>query len=355
MSVDPGFRTDNLALLNVSYPSGAETIEEARAYFDELQDRLGSLPGVLDVAGADQMPFSGGWSSPPVTLETTEGEWDGILHCPTVTPSYFAAMGIPLVAGREFSDGDTEESEPVAVVSQALAQRMAPGGSPLGLRIRINAGDSVFRTVVGVVGDVKYRLDFDAMQMAYFPQAQAPSYLDNWVLRTQTDPETLAGPVRDVREALDPEGTSILQDLDGIIQGSTAAVAARFSVILLGSLAALAALLAVFGVYGVLAYLVQLRSKEIGIQVALGAERRTVLGAVLIRGMTMAGLGLGTGLGLSLILGRLMESQLFGVEPWDPASLATAGLMILVACVTASYFPARKAASTNPVEVMKGE
>jgi putative ABC transport system permease protein len=288
-------------------------------------------------------------------METTEGERDGILHCPTVTPSYFSAMGIPLLAGREFSDRDTEESEPVAVVSEALARRMAPDGSPLGLRIRINSGDSVFRTVVGVVGDVKYRLDFDAMQMAYFPQAQAPSYLDNWVLRTETDPLALAGPVREVREILDPEGTSILQDLTSVIQGSRAAVAARFSVILLGSLACLAALLAVFGVYGVLAYLVQLRSREIGIQVALGARRRRVLGTVLLRGMAMAVVGLGVGLGLSLILGRLMESQLFGVEPRDPGSLAAAGLMILGACAAASYLPARKAASTNPVEVMKGE
>jgi putative ABC transport system permease protein len=356
LSVEPGFETENLALANVSFPSGVEGMDDAVLYFRDLEDRIRALPGVLDVGAANQMPFSGGWSAPPVTIETAEGEWEGILHLPTVTPSYFSTMEIPVVAGRGLSLDDTPETEPVVVVSQALANDIAPAGSPLGLRIRINApGDSIWRTVVGVVGDVKYRLDFGAMSMAYAPLAQGPSFMGNWVIRTTSDPMALATAFQQVREELDPEGTSSFRVLADIVQGSAAVVSARFSVILLGSLAALAALLAIFGVYGVLAYLVQLRSREIGIQLALGAEHRKVLGTVLRRGLVMAGLGLGVGILLAIGLGRIMESQLFGVEPWDPATLGAAGALLLGATLAASYLPARRAARLDPVDILRGE
>ena len=356
LSVEPGFETENLALATVSFPAGVETWDEALDYFQGLEDRVRALPGVVEVGAVDQMPLSGGWSSPPVTIETSEGQWEGILSLPTVTPSYFSTMEIPLLLGRALSEEDTSDSEPVLVVSQALASSMAPDGSPLGLRIRLNApGDSIWRTVVGVVGDVKYRLNFDVQSMAYAPLAQAPSYMDNWVIRTTSDPMGLSRAFREVREELDPEGRSSFQPLSEVIQGSTVVVSARFSAILLGSLAALAALLAVFGVYGVLAYLVQLRSREIGIQLALGAEDRTVLGTILRRGWMMGGLGVAAGLLLALGLGRVMESQLFGVEAWDPVTLGAAGILLLSATLAASYIPARRASRLDPVEVLKGE
>ncbi|MGD2120820.1 MAG: ABC transporter permease [Gemmatimonadota bacterium] len=357
LAVGPGFDTDNLALANVSFPAGTEDAVQAQVYFRELEDRIRAMPGVMDVGAANQMPFSGGWSAPPVTIQTPEGEWDGILHMPTVTPSYFSTMGIPVLSGRGLSLDDTAESEPVVVVSQALANRMIQdGGSPLGSRIRLNAGEgSVWRVVVGVVGDVKYRLDFDDMIMAYIPAVQNPNHLGNWVIRTASDPLALAPVFQQLREELDPEGTSQFRALADIIEGSTAVVSARFSVILLGGLAALAAILAVLGVYGVLAYLVQLRSRELGIQLALGAEEKTVLGTVLRRGLLMGILGLGAGLLLSLAFGRVMESQLFGIEPWDPAALTGAGILLVGATLAASYLPARRAAGLDPVEVLKGE
>jgi hypothetical protein len=265
-------------------------------------------------------------------------------------------MGIPILAGRGLSLDDTSDSEPVTVVSQALAERMAPDGSPLGLRIRLNApGDSIWRTVVGVAGDVKYRLNFRPQIMAYVPLVQSPSYMDNWVIRTNSDPTGLATPFQRLREELDPEGASRFTVLEDAIQGSTAVVSVRFSVILLGGLAALAASLAIFGVYGVLAYLVQLRSREIGIQLALGAEHKKVLNGVLRRGLFMGTLGLAGGILFALGLGRIVESQLFGVEPWDPLTFGGSGVLLLAATVGASYLPARRAAGTDPVEVLKGD
>jgi len=355
LSVDTGMDTENIALAAVSFPSGVETLEEAQQHFRRLEEGIRALPGVVDVGGADQMPFSGGWSAPPVTIDGPEGQWDAALNCPTVTPSYFTTMGIPVLMGRGLSETDTRDSEPVVVVSQAMADRMAPGASPLGYRIRINSPDSIWRTIVGVVGDVRYRLDFDRHLMAYVPSGQDPTYLDNWVIKAAVDPMTLAGPFRGLREKLDPAGTHRFVAMDDEIRGSAAVVSARFTVILLGSLAVLAGVLVVFGIYGVLAYLVQLRSREIGIQLALGAERGHVVRSVLRRGLFMVGLGLGTGILLALAFGRILESQLFGVKPWDPISLAGSALLLLASTMAASWLPARRASRVDPVETLKGE
>jgi len=356
LSVEPGFDARGLALVDISFPSEAETLDEASLHFRELEERIRALPGVVDVGAADQMPFAGSHSAPPVTLETREGEVDRILHMPTVTPDYFPTMGIRLLAGRLLSREDTEGTEPVVVVSQALAQRMAPDGSPLGLRVRLNVpGDSIWRRVVGVVSDVKYRLSWSPMQAAYVPFGQDHTYLDHWIIRTAGDPMALGPPFRQIREEMDPEGTHYYRAMDQEIRGSVEVVSARFSVLLLAGLAALAAFLALFGIYGVLAYLVQMNARVIGVQLALGAEHRQVMKSILGRGMFMALVGLGVGIPLALALGRGMESQLFGVEPWDLRALGASATLLLMAALGASWIPGRRAAGLDPVEVLKRE
>jgi predicted permease len=356
VAVDIGFEISDLALGTVFYPTGTESTEEAGFLFRELEDRVRELPGVVEVGSANQMPFYGGWSSPPVTMETPEGEQDVALHMPTVTAGYFSTMGIHLMEGRGLSDEDTMDTDLVVVVSKALADRLTPNGSPLGLRIRLNIGeDPSWRTIVGVVSDVRYRLDWGAMRMAYVPAGQDAAYLGNWVIRTAGDPEAVASAFREIWEELDPEGSTTFQRMDDVVNGSNAAVSARFSVYLLGSLAGLAGVLAVVGVYGVLAYLVQLRSREIGIQLALGADRGTVVNMILRRGLLMGAGGLLGGLLLALAMGRIMESQLFGVEPWDPIALGAAGGLMLFSTVAASYLPAYRASRLDPVDVLKGK
>jgi putative ABC transport system permease protein len=308
----------------------------------------------VEVGNANQMPFLGGWSAPPATTETMEGLWEGILHVASVNAGYLESMRIPVLAGRPLSPDDGVGAEPVAVVSQALAERMAPGDSPLGLRIRVNTlGDSVWRTVVGVAGDVRYRLNQSPMVMAYVPTAQRPTEMGLWVARTGGDPTSLVSEIRAVAEEIYPEGSPYVRLLDELVQESYAVVSARFSVILLGSLAVVAGLLATLGVYGVLAYVVQLRAGEIGVQLAMGAEPWRVLRAILGRGAGLAGVGLGVGMLLTLLLGAVTESQLYGVQPRDPLTMTIAAALLAGAALVASYVPARRAAGLDPVEVLR--
>ena len=216
-------------------------------------------------------------------------------------------------------------------------------------------GDSLWRTVVGVVGDVRYRLNFDPQPMFYVPFSQRPTPLGNWLLRTSGDPGSIAAAALREAEAMDAQGSPSVRVLHQTIRDSYAVVSARFIVILLGSLAVLAGTLAILGVYAVLAYLVQLRAREIGIQIALGAERREVLGRVLRRGGWLAGAGILIGVLGSLGLARLIESLLYGVQPWDPPTHGVVAALILLAVLAASFVPARRAAGLDPVEVLKGD
>jgi ABC-type antimicrobial peptide transport system permease subunit len=264
-------------------------------------------------------------------------------------------MAIPLLSGRSFSGDDRAGAEPVAVVSKQLAEARWPGEDPLGRRIRVDVqGDSIWRTVVGVVGDVRYRLDFGPQSMFYVPFSQRPTTLQNWVVRTATDPSPVAASLRRLTETFDPDGSPSVRALTDAINSSTAVTASRFVVLLLGGLSALAATLAIVGVYGTLAYLVQIRSREIGIQLALGAGRTAVLKRVLVRGTWMAGLGIVLGVVGSLGMGRVIQSQLFGVRSWDPLTLSGVAGLLLISVLLASFLPAQRAASLDPVEVMRG-
>jgi len=328
--------------------------ETVIAYFDDLETRLLALPGVEAVGRANQMPFAGGWSSPPVSIETTDGIWDGVCHFAQVSPGYLSAMRIPVVAGREISVDDRQDSEPVVLVSQALAERM--GGDPMGRRIRVNAqGDSIWRVIVGVVGDVRYRLDNEPMPMFYVPYTQRPTGYQNIVIRTAMDPAGLAPAIRSVIWELDPRSPVNVEKMEDLIHDSYVLGTSRFVIVVLGSLALLAAMITLIGVYGVLAYSVNQRVRDIGIRMALGAERGEVVRAVLARGLIMAIVGLAIGGAIAIAFGRTARSLVFGVQPTDPLTLGSVALLVIVAVAAASYLPARRAASLNPVEVLRSE
>jgi len=356
LAVDPGFRSEGIVIASFDVPPDRRSTAEFAAFLEEMEARLRSFPGVLEVGAANQMPFSGGWSAPPVSVETVEGVREGIRHFAAVLPTYHATMGIPIVEGRSLSPQDGPAAEPVVVVSETLARLMAPEGSPLGMRVRIETvGDSLWRTVVGVAGDVVYRLNYVPQGMFYVPITQRPGSIRNWVVRSDGDPERLLAPVRRLAVEMNPGAAPELRVLEDAVRSSEAVVASRFTVILLGGLAALAAFLAVLGVYGVLAYLVQLRTREMGIRMAMGAERGRVLWRVLRQGLALAGLGIGVGVVLVLVLGQVVQAGLFGIPARDPLTLVGAALGLGAAVLVASYLPARRAASLDPVVVLRGE
>ena len=358
LSVDLGFSPEGIAVAQVSLPVelGDDDQEGANAYIREVERRLGELPGVMAVGAADQMPMVGGFSMPPVSAETQDEIWDGTSHVALATPGYFQAMGIPLLSGRSLSEDDRQSSDPVVVVSQSFAEGRWPDQEPLGRRVRLNIEEySEWRTVVGVVGDVLHRVDTDPFAMFYLPYAQLALGGMHLVVKSSVDPGALVQPIRETLTEANSSSVVGVEILEERIQSSQVLTSARFTAALVGIFAVLASFLAVMGVYGVLAYMVQLRSREIGIQLALGAEKALVLRTVLGRGLVMAGGGVVLGTLLSLAVGRVVRGMLFEVSPTNPAALAAAGILLTVAVLAASLIPARRAAGFDPVEILKGD
>jgi putative ABC transport system permease protein len=311
---------------------------------------------VQSVAGAEQMPFVGGWSTPPTSVETVGGIVEDAVHNSAVTWDYFSTMKIPVIAGRGFAETDRNGSRKVAVVSEAMARKYWSGENPIGRRVRVDAGeDSEWITVVGIVGDIKYRLQFDPFPGFYVPYAQWPHTYQTMVIETSLEPLTLAPSAREAVWAIDPDVPVTVRELGERIRDSYALTEKRFGVAVLGSLAGLAALLAVVGIYGVLAYTVSQRTHEIGVKMALGAGKSTVMKSVLFRGLTLAVVGLGIGCVLTIAFSRVMESLLFEVSPTDPATMMVVAWLVTAAALLASYFPALAATKVDPVEALRQE
>ncbi len=356
-AVEPGFAADNVLTMTISLEERrGDSDEEFLAFITELHERLRALPGVQAVGGASQMPFMGGTSWPPTSLETSDGVIDDSIHSVTVTPEYFATMKIPLVAGRQLAKTDTQGTPPVAVVSEAMVRKYWSEENPIGRRIRVNVGDKPdWMTVVGVVGDVKYGLNRNPYPQFYVPYAQEPGGYQNVVLKTAMTPDVATPSIRALLRSIDPGVPTHIQRLEDRIDQSSAVAGKRFQILLLGCLSGLAALLAVIGIYGVLAYIVSQRSHEIGIRMALGAGKASVMRNVVGRGLLLAGIGLVVGLVITLAFSRLMESLLFEVSPTDPATLTGVALLVALAAAAASSFPAYRATKVDPSEALRQE
>ncbi len=368
-SVERGFVSENLITLRLELTGTLYSSDDrVGALYQELYERLESVPGVQAVAAATQMPFSGGTTSNTTTVETRVGLEETNVERANVSATYFRVMSIPLVSGRSFTPQDRYSDKPVAIVSQAMAQAHWPDGEAIGRRIREGSieGDSPWVTVVGVAADVRHRgLDAEPQPKMYLPfrqgmiwqmssDGQAVSSNRTVVLKTSIDPSGVMAAARDVVRAIDPDLPIVeLSTLDRLISRSVAGP--RFRTILIGSLAALATVLAVVGIFGVLAYAVARRTNEIGIRMALGAARVDVVRGVLKRGLTLLTIGLAIGLVVSLAAVRALERFLFEISPTDPATLMAVALLLTSAALAASYIPARRATRVDPVEALRRE
>ncbi len=367
-SVNAGFDRTNLVTYGVVLPQATYPDPVRRAQFvGELTSRLGALPGVRDVAAMTGLP-------PSRQVNANDTGFEGVPTGPdappqnvdyyqTTTAGYFEAMRIPIRQGRGFQPTDVG-GPPVAVVNEALAKRFYPDGSPIGRRIKPGYGppDSIpWFTIVGVAADVKQGgLDEQPGTELYLLYDQLPQYVQfapgqlNVVLRSPLPLASLAPHIRRTMTAMDPSLPIVqLRTMDAVVEASIARQ--HFQSQLLGIFAVVALLLAAVGTYGILAYMVNERRREIGIRMALGAGRGTVLGLVLRQGFLVAAVGIALGLAGAFALSRLAASLLFGVSPADPLTFAAvAGVIALVALVACAV-PARRATRVDPLVAMRLE
>jgi putative ABC transport system permease protein len=364
-AVDPGFRPSQVLTIRLSLPRARYGTRAAiERFYEQVQPRVASLPGVRAVAAANVVPMNG-------YLATTAFFIDGVMvkdapeaHYRMISPDYFRALRITLRAGRAFTPEDRADSLPVAIVNETFARQYWPGASPIGARLRLDDGEKLPRIVevVGVIGDVKhFGLERETTIEVYVPISQVPDattiWLANnmyWVVETAGSPLAATNAVRREIAAVDPAvPASFVRTMDQWMGGSTAA--RRFNLQLVAAFAFTALLLAAGGVYAVSASAVAMRTREIGIRAALGASKGEVIRLVLQAGLSPVVLGLIAGTAAALLAGPAMASLLFEVAPHDPASLAIVAVTLITAAVVANYVPARRAARVDPIIALRSE
>ena len=361
LEMKPGFDPEGVLTMRIALPDQKYgKPEQIRAFYSELMQRVQSLPGVEAAGAVNILPLSGNSQSGTVTVDTRavpmdqttpEADWR------PVTPGFFKALRIPLVAGRYLDEHDTESSPPVTVIDETLAHTYWPNEDPIGKRLRQGGSRSKapWMTVVGVVGHVRYRtLEAPSRVEVYWPEAQNPNPGMGLAIRTSSDPMTLAPTVQKVVQAIDPDQPVYhVAAMREVMADSVAR--RRLAMTLLAVFAGLALLLAAVGTYGVLAYSVAQRTHEIGLRMALGAERRDVLRMVTKEGLLLAGLGAVIGIAGALWLTRLIASMLFAVRPADPLTFLLVSLLLLAVALVSSYIPARRAAKVDPMAALRYE
>jgi putative ABC transport system permease protein len=333
-------------------------IDRRVAFFRQVVERVGALPGVRAVGAVNTLPLAGFGQGTNFAVEgrpaPDAGQRPlGLLR--SVTPSYFGVMGIPLVAGRALADSDTAVSPPAIVVNQTLARQFWPGANPIGGRIAIDQIAGRVAEVVGVVGDVKAdRVDGEDWPAIYSPHTQMPALAMTLVVRTAGPPHALASAVTGEVHRLDPEQpVADVRSMEEVV--GLALAGARFNTVLLVSFAGAAFLLAAVGIYGVISYDVSRRTNEIGIRMALGAQPGDVRRMILRQGARLAVYGIGAGLAGAGVLTRWMGTMLFGVAPTDVWTYAAVSILLAVVALGASYVPSRRAMVPDPVIALRHE
>ncbi len=361
LKVDPGFNVAHLLTFDTSVPPGKyHAYPPVIALERELRARLQALPGVKSAATVSTLPIRNGGGSSRFVIaghaKTPEEEHEA--NGRDVSPNYFETMGIPLRAGRLLSDHDDAQSPHVVVINQALADEMFPHEDPLGKRIDFAYTKTAnVWEIVGVVGNENLgQLDHKPTPVYYDAFPQSPNGQMGVVLRTAGDPSTVEGSVTAAMRELDPlMPVTSLATMDTIIAESPSVSMRRYPAYLIGAFAALALVLAVLGIYGLLAYVVAQRTRELGIRLALGAQRSSLLTLVISSGVKLALIGVAVGAVGSLAAGRMLSALLFAVHATDITILLSVALMLVLVSVLASYVPARRAAAIEPMKALRTE
>lgn len=382
LAVDPGFRVDKIVTMDVSLPwtdwvdAKAKTNQEM--FFSSLIERLKQIPGVRRVGATSGLPMDGGLPDGmfllmtpdqvpknPTSSDSLTRQFDALFSqkknagtadfC-VATDGYFQALGIPLMSGRIFNEGDGPDAPHVAVISASLAKERWPGENPIGHTIEFGNmdGDMRLLTIVGVVGDIhEYGLDAPPRPTVYVNLLQRPRPAITVTMLSDADTQSVASSARQILQELNPEIPVSFRTFPEIYAASLGS--RRFNLILIGFFAAAALLLATVGTFGVVAYSVSRRTREIGVRVALGATYRNVLSMILGQGLRTVLAGVVIGLVCSFALTRAIAALLFGITATDPATFAAVVFVLVGTALTACYIPARRASKVDPMVALRYE
>jgi predicted permease len=358
--VDLGFRSDHLLTMGVPLPDTKyNSNEKLRAFYRDVLDRTRTLPGVKNVGFGSDAPFTSVGDTEGYAIEgappTLPGQDNDALYR-EVTAGYLETIGGTLESGRLLEDRDIESSQPVVVINEFLAKRHWPGQDPVGKRLKLSGSKEPWRSVVGVVKDIRERgLLLDMKPAVYVPvnQVDRPG-ADFLVARTSQDPASVINALRGAVWAVDGERpVAFIRTMDQLMEENVADRTRPMT--LLGIFAGLALVLACIGVYGVLAYSVAQRTREIGVRMALGARPRDVTSMILGRGLKLSAIGLMAGAALAGALGVLLRSLLFGVKPAAPLVYAGTAASLIIVALAACVIPAQRAARVDPVVALRDE
>ncbi|MFN8005126.1 MAG: ABC transporter permease [Acidobacteriota bacterium] len=358
---DPGFRTEGVLTVGVplpdsSYPDQVRQLQ----FFERAFASLNSVPGVQSSAAIFGLPILGFATA----TFTTQGNpvpagQEPVADFRTISPDYFRVMGMPLRQGREFSTHDTAETTDVIIVNEELARRQWPGESALGKRLQISAETTRWREVVGIVGNARLtNLETPIDPAIYVPQTQNswPNALrlSSFVVKTPGDPQPIAPAVRSALRALDPSlPVAQVRTMENIVSESLAQ--RRFNLALLLLFAIVAGALAIIGIYGVMSYGVAQRKQELGVRLALGAQRSDITRMIVLEGGTLALTGIGLGLVAAFAATRLMAGLLAGISATDPVAFFSIAAGLSTVAMLASYLPARQAAKVDPMIALRAD
>jgi predicted permease len=359
LNVDPGFDPKHVLTARIRVSRDELDRDQRYAFYQQLLQRLSALPGVQSASAGWPLPMSPNHAGisfniagRPVAKGDEPSESLGV-----AMPGYFETMRIPLVAGRLFGQQDGVKGAPTILINQAFARKYFPAENPLGKHLQVGVGDGVFdhpvREIVGVVGDIRQGgLTTNLDPQFYLPYAQAVITDPYLTIRTAGDPLALQDALRGAVRAMDKSApvyqVSTLEDYV-----SKSAAQPRFQTFLLTSFAGIALILAAVGLYGLLSYMVVQRTLEIGVRMALGAQRSDVLGMIVRRGLTLSLIGIVAGLAIAAVVTRLLSQMLYGIRATDPLTFAaTAGLFLLVS-IAASSVPAYRAARMDPMKTLR--
>jgi putative ABC transport system permease protein len=370
LEVDPGFRTENVLTMRLALPQTRyRENKDIIRFYKELLDRIAVLPGVATAGAVSHLPLSGAYTSGTTIVEDSSGTATQLIQGypyieadrRVVSPTYFKALGIKLIDGRLLEESDNEAAPPVAVIDETFAKRFWPGGGAVGKRVVVGGTQQQLNwgRIVGVVSHVKhYALQKDGREQIYFPYLQRPTRSMFVTVLTAGDPSNQEAAVRAAVQTIDSDQPIYsIKSMDQLLSESVAQP--RLNGILFGAFGVIAVILAAVGIYGVMSYSVEQRTHEIGVRMALGAQRRDVLRLIVGQGfgLTLTGVAIGAGVGLAAALAftRVMSSLLFRVNATDPVTFVIVSLLLGVVALIACMMPARRAASCDPMIALRNE